>query len=56
MVFKFAYFVEFTKVYQPAKFQFYRLSGSRFSEGLQKHNDVIMMSFHTFGIQNFDIL
>ena len=57
MVFKFAYFAEFTKVYQPAKFQFYRLSGSRFLEGLQKHNDdVIMTSFHTFGIQNFDIL
>ena len=57
MVFKSAYFVEFTEVYQPAKLQFYRLSGSRFSEELQKHNDdVIMMSFHTFGIQNFNIL
>ena len=57
MVFKFAYFVEFTKVYQSAEFQFYRLSGSKFSEGLQKHNyDVIMTSFPNFGIQNFDIL
>ena len=57
MVFKFAYFVEFTKFYQPAKFQFYRLSGSRFSEGIQIYNDdVIMMSFHTFGIHNFNIL
>ena len=57
MVFKFAYFVEFTKFYQPAKIQFYRLSGSRLSEGIQIHNDdVIMTSFHTFGIQNFNIL
>ena len=46
MVFKFAYFVELTKGYQPAKFQCRRLSGSSFTEGLQKHNDdVIMTSF-----------
>ena len=51
--FKFAYFEEFTKGYQPAKFQCCRLSGSSFTEGLQKHNDdVIMTSFHIFG---FDI-
>ena len=57
MVFKFAYFVEFTKGYQPAKFQFCRLSGSSFAEGLQKHNDDVMMtSFHNFGIQNFNTL
>ena len=48
MVLKFAYFVEFAKGYQPAKFQFYRLSGSSFTEGLQKHNDDVMMtSFYT---------
>ena len=35
MVFKFAYFVERTKGYQPAKFQCCRLSGSSFTEGLQ---------------------
>ena len=52
MVFKFAYFVEFTKGYQHAEFQFCRLSGSRFTEGLQKHNDDVMMtSFHTLGFQ-----
>ena len=53
MVFKFAYFVEFNKGYQPAKFQFCRLSGSSFTEGSQKQiDDVMMTSFHTFGIQN----
>ena len=41
MVFKFAYFVEFTKGYQPAKFQCCRLHGFSFTEGLQKYNDVI---------------
>ena len=51
---QFAYFVEFTKGYQPAKFQCCRLSGSSFTEGLEKHNDdVIMTSFHDFGIQIF---
>ena len=46
-----AYFVEFTKGYQPAKFQFCRLSRSSFAEGLLKHNnDLIMTSFHNFGI------
>ena len=54
---KFAYFVECTKGYQPAEFQCCRLSGSSFREGLQKHNDdVIMTSFHDFGIQKFHIL
>ena len=57
MFFKFAYFVEFSKGYQLAKFQCYRLSGSSFTEGLQKHNDdVIMTSFHDFGIRNLHIL
>ena len=57
MVFKFAYFVEFTKGYHFANSQFYRLSGSSFTEGLQKQNDdVIMTSFHIIGIQNFIIL
>ena len=47
MIFKFAYFVEFIKGYQPAKFQCCRLPESSFIEGLQKHNDdVIMTSFH----------
>ena len=53
MVFKFAYFMEFSKGYQPAKIQFYRLSESRFTEGSQKQNDDVMLtSFHIFGIQN----
>ena len=53
MVFKVAYFVEFTKGYQPAEFQFCRLSESSFTDGSQKHNDNVMMtSFHTFVIQN----
>ena len=54
MIFKFAYFVEFTKGYQPAEFQFSRLSESSFTKGSQKHNDDVMMtSFHIFGIRNF---
>ena len=56
MVFKFAYFVEFANGYQLAKFQCCKLSGSSFTEGLQKHNDVIVTSFHDFGIRNFHIL
>ena len=48
MVFKFAYFEE---GYQPAKFQCSRLSGSSFTEGLQKHNDDIMTtSLYIIGI------
>ena len=40
--------------YQPEKFQFCKLSGSRFTEELQKYNDdVIMTSLHIFGIRNF---
>ena len=50
-------FAELTKGYQPAKFQLCKLSGSSFTEGLQKHNhDVIMTSFHNFGIQKFNTL
>ena len=45
MIFKFAYFVELTKGYQPAKFQCCRLSGSRFTKGLQKHNDDVISYF-----------
>ena len=45
MVFKFAYVVDFTKGYQPAKFQCCRLSGSSFTEGLQKHNDDVILYF-----------
>ena len=56
MVFEFAYFVEFAKGYQPTMFQCCRLSGSSFTEGLQKHNDdVIMTSFHDFEIRSFHI-
>ena len=52
MVFKFAYLVEFIKGYQPEKFQFFRLPGSSFTEGSQKHNDDVMMtSFHTLGFK-----
>ena len=57
MVLKFADFVEFYNGFQPAKFQFCRLSVSSFTEGLQKHSDdVIMTSFHNYGIRNFYIL
>ena len=45
MILKFGYFVEFTKDYQTAKFQFCRLSGSSFTEGLQKHNDDVISYF-----------
>ena len=54
MVFKFAYFVELTKGYQPAKYQCCSLSRSTFTEGLQKHNDdVIMTSFFILGSSKF---
>ena len=54
MVFKFAYFVELTEGYQPAKFQCRKLSGSSFTEGLQKHyDDVIMTSVHLLGFEIF---
>ena len=47
MVFKFSYFVELTKGYQLQKFQYCRLCVTSLTEGLQKHNDdVIMTSFH----------
>ena len=47
----------YEKSYQNAKLKGCRLSGSSFTEKLQKHNDdVIMTSFHTFGIQNFHML
>ena len=52
MVLKFAYFVELTKGYQLEKFQCCTLCGSSFREGLQKHNDgVIMTSFHILGFE-----
>ena len=44
IVFKFAYVVEHSRSYQPVKFQCCRLSGSSFTEGLQKHN--VMTLFH----------
>ena len=49
MVFRFAFFVELRIDYQRAKFQCCRLSVARFTDGLRKHNDdVIMMSYHKF--------
>ena len=52
MVFKFEYFVEFTKGYQPGNFQVSRLSGSSFTEGSQKHNDDDMLTlFHILGFK-----
>ena len=53
MVFKFAYYVELTKGYQPAKFQFFRLSGSSFTEGLQKHNDDVIRRHFIFWDSKF---
>ena len=37
--------------YQPAKFQWCRLSASSFLEGFKKHNDDIIMSFHSLGFE-----
>ena len=54
MVFKFAYFVDLSKGYQPEKFQCCKLSESSFTEELQKHNnDVIMTSLHILEIEIF---
>ena len=51
MIFKFAYFVDLTKGYEPEKFQCYKFSGSGVTEELQDHSvDIIMMSLHSFGI------
>ena len=57
MVFKFAYFVELTKAISLQSFNAVDCLGKGLTEGLQKHNDgVIMTSFYTFGIRNFYIL
>ena len=57
MVFKFVYFVDIIKGYQSKKFQCFELSGSSFTEELQKYNDDdIMTSFHILRIRNFNIL
>ena len=53
MVFKFAYFVDLTKGYQLAKFQFCRLSGSSFTEGSAKHNDDVISYFWDSKFQYF---
>ena len=51
MVFKFAYFVDLTKDYQPEKFQCCKLSGSSVTEELQEHSvDTIMTSLHIVGV------
>ena len=47
MAFRFAYLLELTKGYLSEKFQCCKLSGSSFTEELQKYNDdVIMTSLH----------
>ena len=52
MVFKFAYFMDLTKGYQPEKFQCCKFSGSSFTGELQKYNDdVIMTSLHILGFE-----
>ena len=57
MVFKFGYLVNLTKGYQSETFRCCKLSGSSFTEELQKYNDdVIMASLHVFEIHNFRIL
>ena len=45
--------MEFIKDYQPAKFQFCTLSGSRFTEGPQKHNDDVISYFWDSKFQYF---
>ena len=45
MVFKFAYFVDLAKGYQPEKFQCCKLSGSSCTKKLQKHNDDVTSYF-----------
>ena len=54
MVFKFAYLVDLTKGYQPEKLQCCKLSGSSFTEELQKYSDdIIMTSCHSFWDSKF---
>ena len=54
MVFKFAYLVDLSKGYQSEKFQCRKLSGSSFTEELQKYNDgVIFTSLHILGFEIF---
>ena len=53
MVFKFAYFVEHSIGYQPAKFQCCKLSGSSFTERLQKHSDDVTSQYLVFKIVHF---
>ena len=53
MVFKFVYFAELTEGYQPAKFKCCKLSGSNFTEGLQKHNDDVISRFYDSRFQYF---
>ena len=45
MVFQFAYLVDLTKGYQPEKFQCCNMSGSSFTEELQKYNDEVTSNF-----------
>ena len=53
MVFKFTYFMKFTKDYQRL-FQCCGLLGASFTGGLGKHtDDVIMTSLFIFGIRHF---
>ena len=56
MAFIFAYFVGYKKGYQLTKLECCRLSGSCFTEGLEKHNDEVVMTWlHIAGIRNFHI-
>ena len=53
MVFKFAYLLDLTKGYLPEKFQCCKLSGSSFTEELQKYNDDVIMTSFTFWNSKF---
>ena len=57
MDFKFAYFVDLSIDYQPAKFRCCMLSVASFIYGLGKQNDdVIMKCFHVVEISKSQIL
>ena len=55
MVFKFAYFVEFTKGYQPGKFQCCRFSGSSFIKKRDYKNTVMTSLWRHFIFLGFKI-
>ena len=51
MVFRFALFVDLIIDYQPATFQCSSLSGSSFTEGLEKHNISSLTHFIFLGVE-----